>query len=472
MRAPILAAVLAAALLAGCTGDPPADGTTTTGPAPPAAGPMPADPMPEGPGHDHTDPEAHKFLWNYAFSARDPLLQNAANVAGIHALDLQAGHLFGAIYGSHALSVDGGVAVWDVATDPAKPRMLGRWTIPGSMGGDRSMEATSDGRFGHVNPFAAVSAYLIDFADKSRPVVADVLTPAGGAGMLSGGRTGGGTFNIHSVAVHSIQGQDHAFVFGDIYRIERSEAQARLVQVGRIDVSHDLYLRDTPWNTTWALVANGNGGLVISDVTDPTRPAQLAVWDLPERKELEDQGISYYFHTADVAFQADGNITVVLSSEDWEDHVSPLWVLDATGLRGAVAGDGVQELPLLGRWQNPGNHTAVGTSFSLHNPRYTDDGILTITSYHGGVWQLDTRTPELRERPQPIAYAVYADGEQTRLKDPAEQTVEDQLCGLGTSLDAPSYMDVEVGEGGTLYVADNFMGLYTFTPTPEHPVYR
>ena len=150
--------------------------------------------MMEGHGHELTYAEQHKILWSYAYSARDALMDNAANAAGLHAIDLQGGYLFGAVYGSHGASVDGGVQIWDVHTDPLHPKQTGKWTIPGSVGGDRSIGATPDGDFvviglepvdclGHANPLGAVtSAYLIDARNKALPVVADVLTPAGTVG--------------------------------------------------------------------------------------------------------------------------------------------------------------------------------------------------------------------------------------------------------------------------------------------------
>ncbi len=477
-RSLLILGLLLAAALAGCADDDAGDAAggdrDRTAPVRLA---MPEDPMPEGAGHDHTDAAAHKFLWNYGFASRDPLMQNEANIAGVHALDLQNGYLFGAVYGSHAASVDGGLVIWDLA-DPANPVETGRWVIPGSVGGDRSMEATMDGDFaviatepvdcfGHVNPLAAVSAYLIDTSDKTLPVVADVVTPAGSVGGTAAQGPGGGSLSVHSVAVHRIQGEDYAFLFGDIYRIERSETGASLVYVNRVSTGHDIYLRETPWNTTWALAANGPGGLVIYDVTDVTAPREIATWDLPDRDNLTEE---YYFHTSDVAFLDDGSILIVLTSEDWEDHVSPLWVLDGTPLRG-LGPDESTNLEVLGEWHNPGNHTAVLTSFSLHNPRFSDGGILTISSYHAGLWQLDMRDPAFWSDPAEIAYAVYADGTPPVVEDPVFDTVEAQLCGLGLQMDTPTYMDVEVGSGGVLYAADVYMGLYTFTPAADHPVF-
>ncbi|MGB0653045.1 MAG: hypothetical protein ACPGQL_07570 [Thermoplasmatota archaeon] len=472
----VLAALLSAAL-AGCLGDdgdddPVRETVDKYGEA--IRYVLPEDPMPEGAGHDHTAVDQHQFLWNYEFSARDPLGQNAANIAGVHALDLQAGYLFGAVYGSHAVAVDGGLAIWDLA-DPAQPSLAGQLRLPGAIGGDRSMEATQDGNyavivtetvtcFGQVSPTSAVfNAYLIDTSDKSLPIIADVIT---GAGPAIGSPTRvNPSIGEHSVAVHNIGGIDYAFIFGKIFEISGGENSGVFVDTGAvINVGHDLYLRDTPWGDVWALSANGGGGLQIYNVTDPMNPVEIGNWDVPDRDSLTE---SYYLHTADVAF-FDEQIIIMISSEDWLDWVSPFWILDATELEGATSAVVMEDI---GMWGNPGNHTAIGTSFSLHNPRFTHDGILTLSSYHGGLWQLDFRHPEFRAEPAEIAYAVYAEGTPTQIEDPVFDAVETTLCGLGLTMDAPTYMDVEVHPSGILYAADVFLGLFTFTPSADHPVF-
>ena len=474
-------ALLVLAALAGCLS------STTTSPQGAAGAvaaiaerfPTPPDTMVEGPGHDHTVPAQHKVLWNYAFSSRDPLLENAANAAGLHAIDLQAGYLFGAVYGSHGVSVDGGVQIWDVHTDPLHPKQMGKWTIPGSVGGDRSIGATPDGDFaviglepvdclGHVNPVGAVtSAYLIDARNKQTPVVSDIVTPAGTTGS-----PGQNTKNIstHSVYVHRIQGKDYAFIFGHVYQIVRNEQGAKLVYVSTISTGHDIYVRDTPWNTTWALSANGGGGMVIVDVTNPVKPFTIGQWDLPNRTEIEKAQGGFYFHTADVDFVGDQTL-VVLTSEDFAPHVSPFWILDGNPLRDVKSGNDPAQLRMLGEWHNPYNHTAANIRFSLHNPRFSDHGILTISSYHAGFFQLDLRHPSFWEHPSLIADGAYADGTAPVLVDPVESAVETKLCGLGITIDAPEQMDVAMGAHGVMYLADVFMGLYTFTPTADHPVY-
>lgn len=394
-------------------------------------------------------------------------MQNDAQIAGLHALDVQASHLFGAVYGANAASINGGLTIWNL-DDPARPEQMGSWHVPGAVGGDRSLEATQDGNyavlateaiscFGHVSadPFRV---YLLDTSDKSRPVPVDVITAAGPR-IGTPDRTSPST-GVHAVAVSRIDDQDYAFIFGKVFRIDRQETGARLVDTGAsVPVGHDLYVRHTPWGEVWGLSANGGRNFQVFNLTDPEQPREIALFE-----GVDDR----YLHTADVGF-FDDEAVIVLSSEDWTEQVGRAWIFNATGLRDH-SGDPVL-LEERGNWTNPGGHLATGLSFSLHNPRFGDDGILTFSSYHGGLWQLDFRHPEFRYAPAEIGYAVYADGSQTQVEDPVFDTVESQLCGLGITLDAPTYMDVELGPDGILYAADVYMGLYTFTPGAQHPAY-
>ena len=219
-------------------------------------------------------------------------------------------------------------------------------------------------------------------------------------------------------------------------------------------------MRDTPWNTTWVVSANGGRNFQVFNVTDPTSPTVLAEFD---------GGEGHYLHTADLGF-VDGQALAVLSSEDWSTDPSKVWIFDVTHLNGHSGEPAILEP--IGTWENPYTEDAAKLVFSLHNPRFGADGIVTWSHYHGGLWQLDFRHPDLRRQPAPIAYAVYAEGTPPLFQDPVFNTVQTAACGfLDLSMNTPTFMDVELGPDGILYAADVWMGLYTFTPTEEHPVY-
>lgn len=471
MRSVALVSLLALSVLAGCIGTDDTDPKDTIDEIwGEAIRPiLPDDPMPQGGDHDHGDPSQHRLLWNYDFAHRDPMQQNEVQTAGLHALKTAGDHLFGAAYGSHVVSASGGLYIWDIS-DPAQPQQTAHLPIPGHVGGDRSLGVTPDGDFavlgaepvtcfGHVNP-VPVNAYLIDTRDKSDPMIVDVMSLAGPS--LGGLDNVNPRQGIHAVWVQHIDGEDYAFIWGDVYRIDRDgPTGASLIPTGAyVPVGHDMYVRETPWGDHWGLAATGSNFRVY-DLTDPTQPEMIAIWD---------EGDGHYIHTADVTFFDDGQIIMVLTSEDWADHESPFWVFDATALRDHGGGD-PYELEDVHQWTNPSNRTAVNMHFSQHNPRFHDDGLLTLSHYHGGLIQFDFRHPDFRMHPAEIAYAVYADDGPPLLMDPVQNAVESNLCGLGLGLDTPMYMDVEVGPGGVLYAADVMMGLYTFTPTADHPVF-
>ncbi len=433
MRRSVPAAALAlAVVLAGCLAGGNVDPSSGAG----AANAVPfLDPM--GQDHDHSDPALHDFNLGFELLHHEPLGDEATS-AGVHALDVKAGYLFAAVYGD-TVGAHGGFFVFDLA-DPTAPKAVGRYRFAGAMGGDRSMEATADGNFvvlgteavdcaGHVNPFGP-GLYLVDVTDKTAPRLAHYLP----------------TMGVHSVAVHAIGGDDYVFSVtspGGIFRIERTPAP-RLVQVAEFGFGHDIIVQDDPVLDKPVLyAADGGGPLNIYDVSDPARPQLLATWNIPDR------GDKFYVHTAAAEVRPDGRRIVVVTSEDWGDDPSPLWVLDATRF---------DVVETLATWQNPGAHAAEGLRYSLHNPRMRD-GSLTVAHYHGGVWTLDLAAPEA-----PVVKGFYLPHEGGTLVAPARtSTVADRLCGAFHLGDAPSTFDVELGEG-VVYAADLHTGIYALRP--------
>lgn len=445
MRAPLALTAIALLLAAGCLA-PGADQTDAASADPAAQGAwaLPfADPMHAPDGHDHRDLAAHVNAYGFELTDHHPLAGSPTHAAGAHALDLKGGYLFAAVYGGEA-DTEGGFFVFD-ASDPEHPKQVGRYRFAGPLGGDRSMEATEDAAYvvlgtesvdcaGHVNPFAP-GLYLVDVRDKTNPLPISYF-PARG---------------IHSVTIHRIGGEDYVFTVSagqNVYHIDKTLPQARLVPIGELPIGHDsVIIDDEDLGIPILYASNGGAGFEMWDVSDPANPEKLAAWNIPDR------GDKYYIHTG-AAQTIDGRRIVVVTSEDWEDYPSALWVLDATDL---------EFIETLGTWENPGAHGADGLRFSMHNPRFLDD-TLVLAHYHGGVWALDLSTRAAQERP--IVVGQYMPTESTGWQGGATKTtiVSDRLCGAFNLGDTPLAFDVENGDG-VVYVADMATGLYTLKPT-------
>ncbi|HEX2022147.1 MAG TPA: hypothetical protein VHH36_05500, partial [Candidatus Thermoplasmatota archaeon] len=291
-------------VLAGCVTAPASTEERAAVPGPAGLLPFP-DPM--GHDHDHSDPTIHASAWNFEQTFHHPLAGSETHSSGVHALDVKAGFLFAALYGGDA-DAEGGFFVFDLA-DPAQPREVGRYRFPGPLGGDRSMEANEDAEFvalgteyfdcgGRVNPVAP-GLYLIDVRDKSSPTVASYVPS----------RT------VHSVAVHRIGGDDYVFAMmagKNVFRVDRSLPVVRLVEVAEIPIGHDMFVMDDPLlGKPLLYAANGPGGFVVWDVSEPARPRQVAEWNIPDRPDGK-----YYVHTGHVAI-VEGRRIAVVTSEDW-----------------------------------------------------------------------------------------------------------------------------------------------------------
>lgn len=437
MRAVALVAL--ALLAAGCVQPPAADVQNTS---PGFALPI-ADPM--GQDHDQSDPTLHGVSWNFEQVAHDKVAGSDSHSAGSHALDLRGDWLFVAAYGGDA-DREGGVFIYDVK-DPAAPKLTGRVQLAGSLGGDRSLEATEDAdfavfateaatSFGHVNP-TPPGLYLIDTRDKAAPKVAHFLPTGTGA---------------HAVTIHRVAGKDYVFAGAtgenSIVEIRRDPAPT-LVPVGDIGIGHDAVAMDDPLlGKPLLYTANGFSGFEVLDISDPAKPQKVAAWNIPDR------GDRYYVHHSAVQIIEDRRILVV-TSEDWSDYPSMMWVLDATDL-----GD----IQLLSNWTNPGGHPAEDIRYSIHNPRFLGSTLI-LSHYHGGVWALDLSTAEKRAAPPTLGvFLPHEDGGK-----PGAPIGYEIMKGRGrgfTVTDAPMTMDVEVHpESGIVYAADLHTGLYTLKPT-------
>lgn len=459
MRIFAVAALLALGAFAGCVAD------TPQPPVEPAAPPV--DPMagfidPFLEGHDHSDAKLHAGL---AFHARQtahhPLGGTNVKSSGAHVVEVQGDWLFVGSYGFTA-DVDGGVYIFSLA-DPLKPVLTGKFSLPGNVGGDRSVEATDDAEWvvlgteaidcgNHVNPFGP-GLYLLDVRDKANPKLADYVPDSG----------------VHSVTIHAVDGVDYVVTLGadaagkNIRKIDR--AAARFVDVGSVAISHDASIYDDPLLGKPVLYVTGSTSLMVYDFSDPASLVPLGSWSPPNLKEK-----SHYVHAVAMDI-VEGHRILALESEDWQDNPSPLWIVDATNF---------DDMTHVTTWYNPGNHSANAggaqtLAFSTHNPRI-ENGTLYLAHYHGGVWILDISSLNKTQEPPVLGYFIpsednggyKAQSSQSALPYPGPigGPGNHPLCYGGFSMDEmPNVFDLEV-RNGIVYAADLHTGLYTITQDP------
>ncbi|MHB8585844.1 MAG: LVIVD repeat-containing protein [Thermoplasmatota archaeon] len=392
--------------------------------------------------NNHSDVKVHGIAYNFVQTDHEALAGSPTHSSGAHALTAKDGWLFVAVYGGTA-DDEGGFFIFNLS-DPAHPKETGRYRFPGPLGGDRSIAVTDDANWvvlgteavdcaGHVNPVAP-GLYLIDVRDKTNPQVAAYLPNQG----------------VHSVTVHRIKGEDYVFALMTGKNIIHIVKQPfpQFDAIAQVTIGHDSIVTDDNLSGKTLLYAsNGGAGFTINDVSDPASPRQIAEWNIPNR------GSRYYIHTSAVQIIHDRRI-VVVSSEDWQNYPSAFWVLDASSF-------GV--LQTLSNWSAPGNHSADGLRFSMHNPRFMGSTLI-LAYYHAGVWAIDLSTPQNQSHPQPVGLFVPGDSNGWNPQPTDTHAVSDASCGAFHLADAPLVFDVEP-YAGYVYVADLPTGLYTIKPT-------
>lgn len=445
--------LILAASLAGCVSSQD-DGEEEPGPVEPAVD-LDAFRSPIMEDHDHSDPDLHKMWWNMERTGGSLLAEGQRGFAGPHALDVQAGLLFVSAY-SATLDPVAGLYIFDLSEDPADPPLVGSLTLPGGGAGDRNMEATEDGEFvvisfesddcaGNLQPVLP-GMHLIDTSDPSDPVRVDYKPPQDQS------------LGHHSITIFSSESGDyvyHGAGDGVLYRIDRSAGA--LEAVGEFMSGHDSALFWDPIEERMLLLSADVNRLTIYDLSDPEDPVELGGWAVDD-PEL------YYVHTA-VGDHLDGRNIAVVNSEDFRDHPARFWILDITQPNAPE---------VLADWTSPGEAPSGPLTFSLHNPRI-QEGILTFSFYHAGVWQFDLNDPDRLEDPRPRAFYL-PQGPVGRMPTPDATPVQSPVCGtllstpdnrLDIPMDAvPMTFDVELF-GDFVYAADINTGVHALRFDPS-----
>lgn len=426
-------------------------------------------------GHDHNDPAQHE---DSAFNARildvDDLRRFGASdeiIVGAHAMAIHDDLLAVAVFGNHDDNPEAqaGFHLFDVST-PGRMKHLSYWEAPTSVRGDRTIAFHPEGThvFLGFEGGARPGVAAVDVQDPENPVevafYADDVVDSGphtvAAGMVGGVPhvfllSYGVTILSFEDDVFSLQGkfvtQDELGAATGVRHLLPGDVEGpgyATTFALRSVYGHDMtFYNDPTSGKSFLSVAYGYDGFKVLDVSIPPAPMLEARFQ-PEA----DTAHPHYVHTASMERLEDGTLVVVVGTETFETEnqgiPSPLWILDATD----AATDGVPltDMEAITKWTNPDGAPSGALGLSLHFTRL-QDGLLYISHYHGGVWVLDVRTPELRANPEILA-AIQP------VPDNAVSAPEN--CCIGFDLaGVPMVFDVEVSAAGQIFAADIVQGV-------------
>ncbi len=466
-------ALLTTISLAGCLeGNPP-----TNPPVDPNLFTNPDNPIPaEGQdGHDHTDPNQHRFaeaaeLLDH-LALRDPDWSNEV-VVGAHTVDVAGNILVVGVRQLHGGLGRDGFHIIDIS-EPSNLQPLAFWDAGVSVKGDRTIALAPDGNTvflgfegGGVRPGVAA----IDIRDPTNPVEAHFWDDPQdfGSHTVATGTIGGDTYVFSLAMGVNILRYDpnDGFTLEGKYvtqdQLAAADAIGMLAEDGgssgrattyalRSLYGHDMnYYHDPLTGKSLLLVAYAYDGAKILDITNPQAPALIGRFLPPE-----DTDHQHYTHSITAERLEDGRLIVVVGSETFENEnqgiASPIWILDATA---TLAGLPLQNEPIhLSTWRNPGGTAAGNLGLSVHFFRQ-ENGLLYLSHYHGGVWAIDLRTDTARAEPQHFGYIMPVPENPVPL--PSD---EDNPCCIGFDLDGiPMVFDVAVKDG-IAYSADIIQGV-------------
>lgn len=464
MRSTLLAALLVLPALSGCLDlFAPNDHLEPT-----------SDPIPWGGDHNHADPEQHRFADGASLLDQLNLQQFGFDaerlMVGAHAMDIHGDVLAVAMFGNHDDSGgQQGFHLIDIK-DPENLKVLGSYLPQEPVRGDRTIAFGPDGK--HV---------FLGYEDGTRPGIAAVNVevptnprlvafwsdPSGfGPHTVAAGGSGDTTYVFAlslGVSILTFDGTTFQQVGKYVTADELAAADAaRYIDPSSNDptayastyalrsvYAHDMnFYNDPLTGTPLLLVAYAYDGMKILDLSNPTLPVMIGRFLPPE----DGTGHKHYTHSVTAERLETGELIVVVGSETFEDEnqniASPIWILDATA---TLEGAPMQNPPMhVSTWRNPSNAPAGALGLSVHFFRQ-QDGLLYLSHYHGGVWGIDLRTQEDRNRPEAFAYIMPIGSNPVTPPD---------WCCLGWDLDgAPMVFDVAVARDGTVFAADIVQGV-------------
>ena len=518
-RSPVLLAVLASLVIAGCVQAP--DEGAGGNAAPSAAGSLPAGwaerAIPSGEGHDHFDPLQHQGLStpNFKLLGWDPLVTDATGgtAGGYYCGEVATTAEGRRLAVVNSFNTDVAFVVADV-TDPAQPVKVGEYVLPNvhvydvamtpdgqhvivaanpdrsapSLGGAQGAlglpaqgvlvqplfrdACTGETRAAgpeQVLPLAPATL-LIGVHDPAKPTFEDAQpAPVLGPHSVSTASVDNETFVMSSITNLAHQGSyfqfftladtplGHRLALQSVYQAPSSQGKTPVIN-GHVDASMHKH---PATGQRIAYLADWDAGLIILDMSNPRVPRELAQWS-------EYKGGLGGYMTGDES----GNLHETLPMDElWdgrhytlvgqeiiskpEDHPTG-WVYVLDTTDPANPVEA-------GRWTLPVDvEWGADLQFSTHYVEVVGRTMF-VTLYHGGVWAVDLSTPERIANPPTIGAFV-----------PGNVSPSPPSGRARASEGVPNVLDVLAYPNGDLVVFDDQSGVYVLrfdaadpAPAPE-----
>lgn len=423
-RRSLVLAALASLVLAGCVSAPAGEAERLSAPLSTA---LPH--LDLGDEHDHKDAASHAVAWNAEPLGWNPIAPDVTKLGRYNHVSIHGDRAYVSAY---HMSADGppGLAVFDVSGDA--PVLLGTLETPGMTPID--VWPSPDGRFvflaGHrdndlappalpgepcvgtpaltvCRPFIPAGVVMVDVQDPAAPTIVSThrSIPSG----------------AHTVKAHEIGGELYVFVasygFSYLDRLASGVEILRVTETGEMEpltrffakrmsgvrdgqsaFVHDMWIEEHPDGRPLMYVAYWDGGVVVADLTDPAKPAEVSDWS---DFDALAYGNIHFVRPVGVIGGAEcasrgadeplgsscRHITMAAPEFGSAEHAGEMYVIDTTD---------VAAPKLLARWTLPGNPVNDGGyRFSPHNFDPEPNGTrVAYAHYHGGVWVLDLAMPE------------------------------------------------------------------------------
>jgi len=465
----LLAPALALALLAGCVS--PASQLDALG------GKTPQEILPHlelTDAHDHKDPAQHRIAWNMELLGWDPIAPDTTKLGRYNHVVVQGTRAF---VGAYALANGSapGLAVFNISgDDPVLTATLETSNIV-----PIDVHVSGDGKYavlaGHADPvyalpsaantctgtpmvnlctpFVPSGVYLVNVEDERDPRIIDTWrsVPSG----------------AHTAKV--VKYADAHYVFIASYGFSYANRLASHVEILKVVESpapigthmepvaeffasrlsgndgevrtfvHDMWIEEHPLTKSMLMwIAYWDGGVVIVDVTDPSKPREIAAW-----REFDAALYGNIHFARPIGMIGERHISYAAPEYSSAEHAGEAYILDTTDPAAPQ---------LLAKWTLPGDPVNDGNyRFSPHNFDPLGSRIV-YAHYHGGVWVLDLAEPE-----SPV------------VKGYVFPTVPEGEPAFNATEDAPNVWAAVWAADGTIWASDIGTGLYHYRLVSDEP---